>query len=114
MIVYDWCRINELAVKQVGKPAVYVSNNLSYNSPEDEKESREVFSFVHSEIRKMAKDDVEFYQIIGQLTDTGLFFFDTVEEQQAFYKIFEQPLTESSGIYACTYAADGTGMTENT
>lgn len=44
----------------------------------------------------------------------GLFFFDTEEKQYAFYRIFEQPLTDSSAIYACTYNASGVCKTENT
>jgi hypothetical protein len=44
----------------------------------------------------------------------GLLTFDTKEEAWAFYKIFEQDLTDSSSIYACIYSPTEGCMTENT
>ena len=43
-----------------------------------------------------------------------LFFFDTEKECYDFYRIFEQELTDSSAIYACTFGPDGQCETENT
>ena len=108
--ICNWTEINRLAVKQVGKPAVYVSNGLEYDTPNDE----EIWKFVMSEVKAIYGETDEFYAIISGLVGGSLFFFDTEEEQYRFYRIFEQPLTDSSAVYACTYGADGQCQTENT
>ena len=111
MKVLGWSEINSLAVKQIGKPAVYVSNVLEYDTPKDD----EIWKFVMAEIKSICGDETdEFYTVIASLVCGGLFFFDSEEEQDRFYKIFEQPLTDSSAIYACTYNSLGECERENT
>lgn len=106
----QWNEIHSLAVKQMGKPAVYVGNGLDYTTPIDD----EIWLFVQSEVKAIYGETNEFYDIMSALVGGSMFFFDTREEQYRFYRIFEQPLTDSSAIYACTYAPDGTCQTENT
>ena len=106
MIVCDWCKINELAVAQVGKSAVFIANH----GPSDD-----VWQFVIKSMQTIYGDATpEFHQVMSHIVNGGLFFFDTKEEQMTFYRVFEQPLTDSSAIYACTYDASGQCMTENT
>lgn len=106
MQVLDWTEINAFAVKQIGKPAVYVSNQDSDDN---------VWQFVIESMKTIYGDKTpEFYDVLSYLISGGLFFFDTVEEQKTFYNVFEQPLTDSSSIYACTYDKNGECITENT
>ena len=107
-MILQWHEVIKLAVKQIGKRAVYVSNDLSYDSPQDDK----IWQFVIDEIKAKFPDNA--YNLLSGVTNSGLFFFDTEEEQYKFYDIFEQPLTDSSAIYASTYDADGECETENT
>lgn len=103
--------IYKLAVKQVGKPAVLVSNGLEMNNELDDR----IWSFVKESMQQIygndpnKLNDVMFGLIVG-----GLFFFETELEQDEFYHVFEQPLTDSSSIYACTYNKNGECLTENT
>jgi TorA maturation chaperone TorD len=46
--------------------------------------------------------------------DGGLFFFETEELAREFYSMFEQPLTDSSGLYASIYSPTDGCLTENT
>lgn len=111
MNVLSWAEINSLAVKQMGKPAVYVGNGLEYDSPKDD----EIWKFVMAEVKSICGGETdEFYTVMASLVNGGLFFFDSEEEQDRFYQIFEQPLTDSSAIYACTYNSLGECLTENT
>jgi len=112
MKVCNWTKIHSLAVKQVAQPAVYVCNGLDFERPEDDA----IWRFITGELRAVYGRSTEFYDITAELTGHkgSLFFFDTIEEQQRFYTIFEQPLTDSSAVYACTYTADGECQTENT
>ena len=110
MKVCPWSEIQSLAVKQMGKPAVYVGNGLEYNKPQDD----EIWKFIMSEVKAIYGETDKFYDIMSGLVSGSMFFFDTEEEQYSFYRIFEQPLTDSSAVYACTYGADGQCQTENT
>lgn len=110
MNVCQWNEIQSLAVKQVGKPAVYVGNGLEYDTPQDD----EIWKFIVSEVKTIYGGSDKFYDIMSGLVGGSMFFFDTEEEQHRFYRIFEQPLTDSSAVYACTYGSDGQCQTENT
>lgn len=111
MKVLNWVETISLAVKQMGKPAVYVSNGLEYGTLKDD----EIWKFVMAEVKSICGGETdEFYTAMSKLVYSGLFFFESEEEQYRFYKIFEQPLTDSSAIYACTYNSDGKCETENT
>ena len=109
IIGYGWNKVHELAVKQVGKPAVHISFGLDFNKPEDEA----IWEFVTSTLKQMY--DYETYMnLTGSIINSELIFFDTEEEQYQFYKVFEQPLTDSSPLYAIAYSRDGETETENT
>lgn len=103
--------IYKLAVKQVGKPAVFVSNGLEMKDELDDR----IWSFVKESMQKIYGNDPDkLEKIIFGLVVGGLFFFETKEEQYKFYNVFCEPLTDSSSIYACTYYQNGECMTENT
>lgn len=110
MKVCQWNEVQSLAVKQMGKPAVYVGNGLEYDKPEDD----ETWKFIMAELKAIYGETDEFYNIMAGLVNGSMFFFDTKEEQYCFYRIFEQPLTDSSAVYACAYGPDGQCQTENT
>jgi hypothetical protein len=111
MKVLNWGEINELAVRQVGLPAVYVSNRLTYTDPKD----GNVWRYVMAEMKTIYGDGTkEFHDVLLAMVHSGMFFFDDEDQQQRFYQVFNQPLTYSSGIYACTYSADGQSHDENT
>lgn len=110
MKVCRWNEIQSLAVKQMGKPAVYIDNGLEYNKPQDD----EIWKFIISEVKAIYDETDKFYDIMSGLVGGSMFFFDTEEDQYRFYRIFEQPLTDSSDVYACIYGSDGQCQTENT
>jgi hypothetical protein len=107
----NWQEINSLAVKSARMPAVYVSNGLEYTTPEDD----EIWCAIQDEMRNIYGDKTtKFYEVMSGLVNGGMFFFVSLTEAQQFYQVFELPLVDSSPVYACLYAADGTCKTENT
>jgi len=107
----DWCDMAELATKHMGKFSCYIGNGLSYNNPEEDA----IWAFVQEELVKLYGDKTpKFYDYIGNVIQGGLFFFESEYEMMEFYHIFEQPLTDSSALYACTYCPINGCMTENT
>ena len=110
MLLYNQDEIRGLAVKQVGKPAVWVDVRLDLDSPEDEK----IWEFIESEVKAIYGETDKFHDIIIAMCTHKMIFFDTKEEQYRFYYIFEQPLINSSVVYACAYNSDGQCETENT
>lgn len=111
MKVCSWFDVNKLAVKQVGRPAVYVSDGLQYTHHEDDA----VWKVIMDSMKNIYGDDTpEFHDVMLGLIHSSMFFFETEEEQQRFYGVFEQELVYSSAVYACAYHTDGECMTENT
>jgi hypothetical protein len=110
MKALQWNEVISMAVAHAGKPAVWVSNGLEYEDPKDS----EIWKFIMDQVRQLYNDPEKFYSMLSSLVHGGLFLFDTVAEQQLFYSIFEQPLTDSSAVYACTYNAAGVCKNENT
>jgi hypothetical protein len=109
MIYNQWNGIVGLAVKQLNKYSVYVSNGLEFDDSD-----KHIWSFVRREIAKLYPDVAECQNVWSDLIHGGLFSFDTEDACYKFYRIFEQELTDSSAIYACTYNPDGFCETENT
>lgn len=97
----DWNAMNSLAVAQKGKPAVYINNGLTF----DDNDSYIGESVMESLKPKIHKDEY---------LNGGLFFFDTMEEAQEFFNVFNQNVVYASPIYAQLYDATGMGLTENT
>jgi hypothetical protein len=106
---YDWGKVIELAVKHVGKPAVYVSFGLELDKPKDQA----IWNFVTDSLKTIYEYE-QYKSLIASIINSELIFFETEEQQRQFYKIFEQPLTDSSALYAVTYGQDGKVKTENT
>jgi hypothetical protein len=94
----DWNSINSLAVAQKGKPAVYINNGLTF----DDNDSYIGESVMESLKPKIDKDEY---------LNGGLFFFDTMEEAQEFFNVFNQNDVYASPIYAQLYDAAGMGLT---
>ena len=88
--------------------SVYVNNGLQFD-----KSDEHIWYFVQSEIDKLY-DKKTALDYRSHLIQGGLFFFETEKECYDFYRIFEQELTDSSAIYACTYNPSGECETENT
>jgi hypothetical protein len=110
MIFADWSDINELAVAQKQKWAVYVSNGL-----EDTPEDLEIWDFILQELAAhYGKETQVYFDFTIGLISGGLFFFENEETADDFYRIFEAPLTDSSAVYACLYDNTGKCLTENT
>jgi hypothetical protein len=107
MQILEWSAIISMAVKQAGKPAVYVSNHMNFDDEDDQ-----AWKFVIEQIKFNYEE--KYLDIMGTLINTGLFLFDSEAEQYKFYGIFEQSLTYAGAIYACTLDADGNIQTENT
>jgi hypothetical protein len=101
----------ELSTKQVGKFSCYVSNGLVMTEPKD----NIIWEYVIEQLKKLYGDDTpEYYAAAINVSGSGLFFFECEYDMQQFYKIFEQALTDSSAIYACTFSPETGGITENT
>ena len=106
---YNWNKLNEIACKALNKFGVHISYGLD-DTLEDDKIAR----FVFTELRRLYQDDSTYHEAVDSVIFSGLTTFDTEEEAWAFYKIFEQELTDSSGIYACIYSPTEGCLTENT
>lgn len=109
----NWSTTNCLAVKQSNKFAVYVSNSLNLDQHHDLK----VYEFIVAEITKYVETYDHpnlLHDYLSNMLNGGLFLFDSQTEMQKFYSIFEQSLTDSSSVYACTYDNNGNCLTENT
>ena len=111
MIYSNWQEINSLAVRAVGKPAVYVSNGLEYTTPEDDK----IWCCIQNEMRNIYGDKTtKFYDVMSGLVSGGMFFFEDSGKAYSFYKVFELLPVDSSAVYACLYDRVGSCETENT
>jgi hypothetical protein len=107
----SWNEVHKLAVAHVGKPAVYVSSSGSDDSAEETK----VFDFIRSSLNNLYGDGShETIDYMTAIINGSLIFFDTEEEQNKFYRIFDAEITDSSFVYACTYDKTGQCLTENT
>jgi len=111
MKYHNWQEINSLAVKAMGKPAVYVNNGLGYATPEDD----EVWNCIQDRMRTIYGDkSPKFYNVMSGLVNGGMFFFEGPGEAYMFYMVFELPPVDSSVVYACLYDRGGICETENT
>ena len=108
MKTLNWSEINELAVKNSGKFGVYVSFGIDFSDSEDDK----IWDFLSKEIKK--KYTKEFYFIISSIINSDLFLFDSEEECNDFFSMFNKKPVYSSGIYAGTYCPVRGAMDENT
>ena len=71
--------------------------------------------YVTAAVREFVGDiDIEYYNIMSDIIQGGLFFFETEGESLKFYNIFTQELTDSSAIYAAYYEPSGHCSDENT
>lgn len=103
----DWNETNEQAVAHVGKPAVYINNALQF---ENDAENR-VWDHVVTRFYELYPDNnTEVFNILHG----GLFYFDSIEERDQFYSIFNDKPCYASAVYAVVYDGDGTCITENT
>lgn len=108
---HQWNSVHKLAVAYVGKPAVYVSSSGS----DDPAEETKVFDFIRSSLNNLYGDGShETIDYMMAIINGSLIFFDTEEEQNKFYRIFDAEITDSSFVYACTYDKTGQCLTENT
>jgi len=113
MITYDKNSIVEMAVRFIGKPCVYIDNNLEYNE-----EDNIVWGFIVKEfIRLYSPNDThtpKYFDVANSALHGGLIAFDTEAEQKEFYSIFTSKEVYGSGIYAVAFDEDGNAMDENT
>ena len=105
---YQWYDYISLAIKQINKPCVYISNDLDYQN-----EHAEIWEFVIDQVKQMFPDT--WHRILSDIIFSPLIQFDTEEEAWKFYKIFDvRGKTYASAIYASVYNADGESICENT
>lgn len=104
----QWNKIIELAVKQVGKPAVYASCGEIETD-----ENKLIFNTFKESVHSNYPNNIAF-ELITATLNSDVIFFDTIEEQYKFYRLFETEITYSSILYACTFNKDGYCETENT
>jgi hypothetical protein len=100
----DWTRTNELAVKQKGQWSVYISNHLNYDD-----DDLHIWNTILNKCNPIM-DIADVYSIMHG----GLFFFNTEENMQEFFNIFNEDPIYSSGVYACSYDNLGNCLSENT
>ena len=116
MNTIDWTDINSFAVRHLQKWAAYVS----IGEPSDE-----TLSFVRDQVAKLygrdqvtklyGPGDAQRFNDISTLIFTGgMVLFDTEQEMDEFFDIFNQELTYKRGYYVCTYDPNGNCLTENT
>lgn len=105
----NWSEINALAVKQVGKFAVYVANNVDYDSEIDNKS----WDYAVSQIRLKTDNEKSYYEISSGMIHGGLFFFESEEKADEFFNIFCNEITEKTGLYAAIYCPERGCLSEN-
>lgn len=111
MQIMNWVEVIKHAVIHTGRPAVWIDNGLDLQYPKEQA----IWQFVMDSMKTLYGDQTtEYFNVMTALVNGGLFFFDSEEERDRFYHVFDQPLTDSSGMYACTFNSDGTVLTENT
>jgi hypothetical protein len=111
---YQWHEYISLAVKQIGKPCVYISNHLEYNQ-----EDKHVWGYVIQEMKKLfpggTETEVRWENVVCDLMFNPLIEFDTEEEAWEFYQIFNvRGKTYASPIFATVFSSDGELLSENT
>jgi hypothetical protein len=107
----NWCKQHELATKQKGKFSVYVGNSLNMHCPKDVL----IWEFITKSLINLYGERSEaYYDVIGGVIESGLFFFENGDQAWEFYSIFTQELTDSSAVYACLYCPVAGCLTENT
>jgi hypothetical protein len=105
----NWNEQQELATKQKGKFSVYISNGLDFES------DNVIWKFItDSLIGLYGERTKDYYDVVGNLIEGGLFFFENGDQAWEFYSIFTQELTDSSAVYACLYCPVAGCLTENT
>ncbi len=105
--------VTSLAVKAVGKRAVYIENHTDW----DKEEERGIEIFLFNLVENTYKDPKEVklkHELRLLVSFGGLVFFNTKEDQYRFYNLFEKGAIDSSYIYACTFDETGKCLTENT
>lgn len=97
-----------LAIKQMGKPAVYVANHLDY---EDDGFDI-ILDAIFQGVSKLYPDKI--YLITESIQSGGIFFFDSGEQTKEFFEIFNTDPVYASPIYATLHEASGNCIDENT
>ncbi len=98
---FDNGKLREIAIKQVDKPAVYISNHLTMIKDAD----------IWSHLINKFKGDSE---LLLNLMHSGVFFFETEDDALQFFNIFNEPPVYSSAVYAVLYDKFGIPVDENT
>jgi len=112
METLQWTEILSLAVAKKGKPAVYVNDGLDDENVADAVRCawlRDALWQWEKE-HNVAPGEMNLVILANQL----LVFFDSVEEQRSFYKIFSGSELDHSRCYAATFDATGVCTDENT
>lgn len=116
IITYDKNSIVEMAVRSIGKPCVYIDNNLDLQY--DEQDNVVWNSIVKELIRLYSPNDThtpKYIDAVNTALRGGLIAFDTEAEQKEFFSIFtRKEFLYGSGIYAVAFDKDGNAMEENT
>lgn len=99
----SWSSLNSMAVAYKGKPAVYVANNLNYET--------ELEIAVWDIVCKKFDDN---QNLVSDLIHGGLFFFEDGNDALEFFNFFNSGALYASGIYAALYDESGNCLTENT
>lgn len=100
----DWNDINELAVKQSGKYAVYISNTLDMGYAEDVK----VHERVLDNLKCLCTDNTkEYYDYVGWVIAGGLALFETREQAEKVFEALTYEVQDGTGFYVAMYNPDG-------
>lgn len=82
MTYYNTTEMVKNVVKNQGKPAVYITNEMQYT--DDELAAWELLC--HDLVKVYGYHITE--QLVNDIEDGGLFFFDTYQAQQEFFNVF--------------------------
>ncbi len=102
----DKNEIIEMAVKYKQKWAVYVSNQLQYDASDEH-----IWQMI---VKRCATHKEITQEDIISIMQGGLFFFDTQEEMETFFNIFDKAPVYSSALFAMSYDNQGNSLSENT
>jgi len=113
---YDIYEVVGMAVRSIGKPCVYIDNNLDFDN--DEQDNEVWNSVVKELIRLYSPNDTytgKYIDIVSTALNSGLIAFDTEAEQKEFFSIFvRKEFFYGSGINAVAFDKDGNVMEDNT
>ena len=100
----DWNEINELAVKQSGEHAVYISNTLDMGYVDDVQIHERVLDNLKCLCIATLQEN---YDYVGWVIAGGLALFETKEQAEKVFEALTYEVQDGAGYYVAVYSPGG-------